>query len=166
MRRMKEEPMVFYPITEYEILNKNDDFVNFYLSDDITKLLLKSPHAITMVFDESTVSGNHGGTVHVKMLPAKVEPNDQNYTIISYFGLIRVDEYYDLNVSCTLYSNEKRAQIQISRNYEPQVTQTHFATLFEDRLVVLEDAGYGIGNLINYSIEPVSDSLIIKTTEI
>lgn len=166
MRRMKNEPMTFYPVTEYEQIDPSNDYLNFYLSEDITQIIKKSPYAITMVFDAATVSGNYSGSVYIKMLPTKPDPNYSGEMMLSYFGVIKVDEYYDLVVSCNINSNNKRAIFQISRNYNPEVTDTHFATFFKNRLVGLENIGYGIGNLINYSIEPVSDSLSVTTLEI
>ena len=166
MRRMKIEPMKFYPVTEFDPINPSNDYVNFYLSKGITNIIKKTPYAITMVFDESTVSGSYGGAVYIKMFPAKPDPNYSGDMIVSYFGIINVDEHYELTVTCSIYTQEKRAKFQISRNYNPEVTENHFASLFKNRLIGLENIGSGIGNLINYSIEPVSDSLKITTMEI
>lgn len=166
MRRMKIEPMTFYPVTEYDSINPSNDFVNFYISEEITNIIKKSPHAITMVFDESTVSGAYSGAVYIKMFPAKPDPNYSGDMILAYFGIINVDENYNLTISCSIYSQDKWAQFQISRNYNPEVSTNHFASLFNNRLIGLKDVGSGIGNLINYSIDPVSDSLSITTMEI
>ena len=166
MRRMKIEPMTFYPVKDFEQILPSTDYVDFYLSEGITKIIKKSPHAITMVFDEAAVSGNYSGSVYIKMMPTKPDPNYTGNMILSYYGVIRLDEYYDLIVTCSINDYDKKAMVEIARSENPIFPDAHLATVFENRLETLYNNGYGIGNLINYSIEPVSNSFIVKTIEI
>ena len=166
MRRMKIEPMTFYPVTEYQNIDPSDDYVNFYLNEGITKIIKKSPHAITMVFDEAAISNNYGGSVFVKMFPTRLDPNYSGDMIFSYFGAISVDDDNVLVVYGSIDTHDKRPIFTLSQKYKPELTTAHFGQIFKTRLETLENIGHGIGNLINYSIEPVSDSLIIETADI
>ena len=111
---MKIEPMTFYPVKDFEEIGPSVDYVNFYLSEGITNIIKQSPHALTMVFDEAAVGGNYGGSVYIKMMPTKPDPNYSGDMIISYFGVIKVDEYFELIVNCSINRYDKRAIFNIS----------------------------------------------------
>ena len=161
MRRMKPVPTELYPITNFE---EAEPDINLVIEGDILNKLKKSPHSITFyLYSELAGYADHAGVVEIKMLPGQIILNgDDTYSyssatltdnigelFIAYGYLAAKSDYPALYLFLSMLSTSSEA---ISYNNKFKTVLNKFI-----------EQGYGLGDIAKISIEPVSDSNLIKS---
>lgn len=163
MRRMKIEPMTFYPVTELQ--ETTSDYIALYLNSDITKKLKTSPHAIYLLITANAVCADHGGALEFKMMPAKSNAPEDNL-VCAYFDIKVTDDNRRVYAYCYLYDEDNKACVFLELRNLDGTLVTDFGQSFNSILTSYESKGFGLGNLINIAIEPVSNSVSVLSYEV
>lgn len=154
MRRMKPEPLETYPITEYQNVG---DGIDLIIRGPLADKLKDSPHALILrMCGQLGGIKDHAGAIELKMNPGKViSGNAEKY---SYFGTMDTGEQTILIVYAYVYKSQNENMLTITLNWNNQIAE--LVNYFEDRVQYYIGLGYNLGDLINISIEPVSESYL------
>ena len=160
MRRMKPLPTETYPITKYNEANTDIELI---IDGDILNKLRKSPHAITLyLYSQLAGYADHAGVVEIKMLPGKIIlDGDDKY---SYQGVTTTDNNGELFiVSGYLQKDQKYPALYLNLSLLSSSGEASYANTFKSILSNFANYGYGLGDIARISIEPLSDSNLIKS---